>query len=93
LERYSDDDQVYSLQSVLQRDPEILVMRQMVVRELIAHSERAALHLRIENRSDFVRLVLLELRVLVLTVHHCTAPFPHPPTCDSESAGASVFCC
>jgi hypothetical protein len=53
------------------------VMRRIVIRELIAYSERVALNLRTENRSGFVRLVLLELRVLVSTVYYCTAPFPY----------------
>jgi hypothetical protein len=46
-------------------------MRRLVVRELIAHPERVALNLRTENRSGFVPHVDLELKFLVLTVHHC----------------------
>jgi hypothetical protein len=68
-------------------------MRQMVVRELVAHLERVAPSLQKESRSGFVLHVDLELKVLVLTVHHCTALFPHPPTCNSESTSASVICC
>jgi hypothetical protein len=54
-------------------------MRRMVVRELVAHPERVAPSLRTESRSGFVRHIDLELKVLVSTVHYCTAIFPHPP--------------
>ena len=62
-----------------QRDLEILIMRWIIARKPNAHPERVALSLRTENRSSFVRYVNLELKVLVLIVHHYTALFPHPP--------------
>jgi hypothetical protein len=79
LERYSNGNQVCSLQSVLQKDLKILVMRSMFVRELVTYPERVAPSLRIESRSGLVPLVNLRLNVRVSTVHYCTAPFPHPP--------------
>jgi hypothetical protein len=54
-------------------------MRRMVVQELVAHPERIDLNLRMESRPGFVRHVDWEFKVLVSTVHHRTAPFPHPP--------------
>jgi hypothetical protein len=51
----------------------------MFVRKLVAYPERVAPSLRMESRSGFVPLVNLRLKVLVSTVHYCTALFPYPP--------------